>query len=59
MSCIRRGNKWLFCCRLNQGITEAKDEALDKLKGFDSLEGMTGNSMKSIETPANVFLFTV
>lgn len=48
MSCIRRGNKWLFCYHLNQGMTEAKDGALDKLKGFDSLEGMTGNSMKSI-----------
>lgn len=59
MSCIRRGNKWLFCCHLNQGITEAKDEALDKLKGFDSLEGMTGNRMKSIGTPDVVFLFTI
>jgi hypothetical protein len=56
---IRRGNKWFFCYHLNQGITEAKDGALDKLKGFDSLEGMTGNSMKSIGTPVVVFLFTV
>ena len=47
------------CCYLNQGITEAKDGALDKLKGFDSLEGMTGNSMKSIGPPVVVFLFTV
>lgn len=36
------------CCYLNQGIIEAKDGALDKLKGFDSLESMTGNSMKSV-----------
>lgn len=28
MSRIRRGNKWLFCCHLNQGIAEAKDGAL-------------------------------
>lgn len=36
------------CCYLNNGITEAKDAMLDKLKGFDSLQSMYGNGMKSV-----------
>lgn len=41
------------CCYLNNGITEAKDAMLDKLKGFDSLQSMYGNGMKSVLDAAN------